>query len=319
MRRQSKVPSEVSVTIVIPTYNAIERLTDLLSSIAASRHDDVIQVLVCDDGSTQDARSAVQAYSRELPIKCLRQSRRGFRAAAARNLGIREARGNVVLFLDSDVVVHGGFLDAHVAAHANAKGSRLVFGFRRRVIAPPEPSPTGSLGSMFESDHREGIVGPDGTKLGEQSEPWYYVFTCNVSVSGPVRRQLFDETFVGWGNEDVEYAYRAWREGAEIACAPKAWVWHVEDASPRDPYRCEDASADFTSVIVNTVRIMLKFPLDTAMRQFLLRDLVGYRVRNGRVIRDHRCNDPTALFEWASERIKYRETSFLDVAREAGE
>ena len=86
-----------TVTVVIPTYNRKGLLPRALTSVARqTRPPD--EVIVVDDGSTDDTEGLVR---REFPdVRYLQQENRG--VAAARNRGIREAKGEWLAFLDSD-------------------------------------------------------------------------------------------------------------------------------------------------------------------------------------------------------------------------
>lgn len=84
-------------SVVIPTYNRREMLRDALASIWSQTFSDY-EVIVVDDGSTDGTRESLA--SANAPLRFLTQSHRG--PGAARNLGIREAQGEYLAFLDSD-------------------------------------------------------------------------------------------------------------------------------------------------------------------------------------------------------------------------
>lgn len=106
---------EPRVSVVLPTYN---RQPFLASAFAAIQSQDVssIEVIVVDDGSTDDTRTTVDALSRSasLPVRYAWQENRG--AYGARNTGIALARGEYVAFYDSDDVWLPVHLRACVAA-----------------------------------------------------------------------------------------------------------------------------------------------------------------------------------------------------------
>jgi GT2 family glycosyltransferase len=84
-------------SVVIPTYNRREMLRDALASIWSQTFSDY-EVIVVDDGSTDGTQESL--ISQNAPFRFLTQSQRG--PGAARNLGIREAQGEYLAFLDSD-------------------------------------------------------------------------------------------------------------------------------------------------------------------------------------------------------------------------
>jgi glycosyltransferase involved in cell wall biosynthesis len=86
-------------SVVIPTYNRAHLLPQALESVFAQEEKD-FEILVVDDGSTDDTEAVLARY--EGRVRVLRQKNSG--PAAARNLGIENARGDYVAFLDSDDV-----------------------------------------------------------------------------------------------------------------------------------------------------------------------------------------------------------------------
>ncbi|MBU1487771.1 glycosyltransferase [bacterium] len=85
------------VTVIIPTYNRASFLTSAVESVLSQDYPD-FEVLVIDDGSTDRTREAIKPYLSK--INYLYQEHKG--VSAARNHGIRLARGEYIAFLDSD-------------------------------------------------------------------------------------------------------------------------------------------------------------------------------------------------------------------------
>src|SRR6266508_3534238 len=93
--RDSRAPR---ISVVIPTYNAAATLPETLESVFGQSFTD-FEVIVVDDGSTDATPDILAAY--EDRIRVLRKVNEG-KPAAARNLGVRAARGEFVAFLDAD-------------------------------------------------------------------------------------------------------------------------------------------------------------------------------------------------------------------------
>jgi glycosyltransferase involved in cell wall biosynthesis len=85
------------VSVVIPVHNGGNTVARAIESALAQRYD-AVDVVVADDGSTDDTREVVGRYVGR--VRVVEQANRG--AAAARNLGLRAARGEYVAFLDAD-------------------------------------------------------------------------------------------------------------------------------------------------------------------------------------------------------------------------
>jgi glycosyltransferase involved in cell wall biosynthesis len=89
------VPDMVSV--VVPTYNRANVVRASIESVLRQSHANV-EVVVVDDGSTDDTQRVVESYG--APVRYLYQANSG--VSAARNLGFASARGEFIALLDSD-------------------------------------------------------------------------------------------------------------------------------------------------------------------------------------------------------------------------
>jgi glycosyltransferase involved in cell wall biosynthesis len=99
------------VSVIIPTYNRAGVVKDAIASVLAQSERD-IEVLVVDDGSTDDTRDVVTA-SGDGRVRCLHKANGG--AASARNLGLSNAGGSYIAFLDSDDLWPPDYLDVMLA------------------------------------------------------------------------------------------------------------------------------------------------------------------------------------------------------------
>lgn len=276
--------SRMKATVVIPTYNRAGRLAELLGCLA-NQGEALARVVVCDDGSSDETPQVARSFAGRLPLVYAHQENRGFRAGQARNMGIARAVGEVIIFVDDDVLVAPDFVASHVAAHAGAARPRVAIGYRSRAFAAVRAQPTWEDILAAEADDRVVDLGPDGDGIGAHRTPWFFVYSCNFSVTrakaeaevdGALPR--FDELFVGWGMEDIELGYRLHQTGYEIVAAPRARVLHIEDPRPRDPFRCEVRSLPpvYDSYVRNSVYFMDKYPDDPVLAQMIRTDMRWY-------------------------------------------
>jgi hypothetical protein len=120
------------VTVVIPAFNAAATLAATLRSVSRQTHAD-LEILVIDDGSTDETAAIALHFCRdEKRARLLRQENRG--VAAARNLGLREARGDYIATLDADDLWHPAKIERQVAAMLRApEPPGFVYTFCRRI------------------------------------------------------------------------------------------------------------------------------------------------------------------------------------------
>lgn len=103
-RKKAMTSQIADVSVVIPVYNRpdlLEQVLECLSAQTYSTHR--MEVLVCDDGSTDDLSPTLQKYSDRLPLmQHLRQTNKG--PSAARNLGTANTSAPVLIYMDSDIL-----------------------------------------------------------------------------------------------------------------------------------------------------------------------------------------------------------------------
>ena len=97
------------ISVIIPTHNRARYVSEAIDSVLAQTYSDY-EVIVVDDGSTDDTRFVLQSYGDK--IRYIYQPNAG--VSAARNHGITEARGDWIAFLDSDDIWFPGKLAEHI-------------------------------------------------------------------------------------------------------------------------------------------------------------------------------------------------------------
>jgi glycosyltransferase involved in cell wall biosynthesis len=169
------------------------------------------EVIVVDDGSTD--RTIEWITTHHLPhVRLLEQSHQG--PAAARNLGVRKANGDFIIFIDSDLVVTPPFLQAHA--------DRLQQGFQE----------TGSdrvftYGAVINTCNFEN---PTDTPYKITDFSNAYFATGNVAIARQWLEEsgLFDTQFQLYGWEDLELGVRLKKLGLKLVKCPEAvgYHWH---------------------------------------------------------------------------------------------
>lgn len=208
-------------SIIIPTYNRSEILSYTLESILRQSIDlNEIEVIVADDGSSDDTKEVVLRYQSKLKLKYVRQEDQGYRAGAARNLGIRSAESPVCIFLDNGILLSSQAIEAHLNVHEQSEEACTVigyiYGFDDDNVHNEElfrlvdyNNPDESIRQLQERgilDNREPLYQELGDDLSKWPAPWVIFWSGNISVKTEVlfRVGLFDEYYTTWGGEDTD-------------------------------------------------------------------------------------------------------------------
>lgn len=230
--------ANLTVSVCIPTRNggaALRRTLRMLSlqTFPMSR----LQIVVADDGS--DPPFTVDASSLPYELVVAHQERNGFGAGRARNLAASRASGDVLLFLDGDVIPEVGVIDDYVSWIQRSSWS-VPMGFSRFV----------DLSDFSDAQLREALLAEsvdqlvDGVDVDSQEyrEP-YLRRTSDLTIDRPdIFRVFVAATFavtaeffwaVGGfrelgvrGIEDIDLGYRLVNQGALLVPARSAQHWH---------------------------------------------------------------------------------------------
>ena len=109
------------ISVIIPTYNRSEYICDAVDSVLAQTYGN-IEIIIIDDGSTDNTEELLRRYGSK--VKYIRQDNAG--PSAARNNGIRNARGDLLAFLDSDDIWLSEKLERQIQLMEQSGGIGLV-------------------------------------------------------------------------------------------------------------------------------------------------------------------------------------------------
>lgn len=210
----------MSISVVIPTFNRArlaQRTVEFLLGLAC--HEQIMQIILVDDRSTDDSVAYLSAQNFGPKVRVLTSSTKG--RAGARNTGIREARGDIVLFLDDDIRCARDLIGAHLRAHEEHAEPVAVQG---RVLPDPESNATvwGEYEDRrFEKIHRLASASPTDA-------PYNCFLTGNVSIPREALQRVggFDESFAGYGFEDYDLGRRLRKHGVRLIYAEDALAYH---------------------------------------------------------------------------------------------
>lgn len=244
------------ISVIIVTYNQAAVLERSIASLHQQDLDVPFEIVVCDDGSDDSTQAVVKAAgSCSRRLRYVWQPDFGFRAGRARNNGLALACGRIIVMIDGDCVPRPFFLRHHYDAHRG--GATLFYGGRLPVRSTVTADGDDWLCAEPPADSSGDLSRLMGWLLSDR--PWMACVTANLSVERSAALR-FDDCFEGWGSEDRDFAYRAWRNGAGVALATEASVFHVEaNNAPWHPF-CGGGSAAVVSLLENKARLLCKYP-----------------------------------------------------------
>jgi GT2 family glycosyltransferase len=196
------------ITVQMCTYNRRALLGRVMQALFAQDLDPALyEIVLVDDGSSDGTYEEVIRNLRPpCALHVVRQKNAGL--ARGRNVGIARARGEIILFMDDDVLATPGLLSAHVRFHQQ----------RARAIC------RGGVINVTSFD----ALPP--ARYTWRNYSGAYFWTTNVSAPLALVREAggFDERFSEYGWEDLELGYRLRRMGVPSILARDALVFHYK-------------------------------------------------------------------------------------------
>ena len=233
-------------SVIICFYNRLDLLPaclDSLRSAATEFH----EVVIADDGSSADVVKSVQELIKnyDFPIIHAWHPRQGPRRSATRNNGIRHASGNYLIFIDADFAILPGAIRSHVEAARRGyfSAGRCKYTTEdqcRKILAE------GASDSLLETIY----AGLTEEPIEKEHRRFTRYSLLYKFLLAPARKVVFgghfsafkqdieavngyDENFVGWGGEDVDFAIRMvrgrFRGTSVIKTARVLHLWHPSE------------------------------------------------------------------------------------------
>jgi GT2 family glycosyltransferase len=202
-------------SIVIPTCRRRDDVVRLVRSLAQQTvPPSEYEVVVVANGPDDGTREALAATSVPYTLRVLYRDTPGL--AAARNAGVNNAFGDVVIILDDDMEPAPGFVAAHLAAHA-AGEAKAVMGPVPIVMSESMSTPSAYVGEKFNR-HLERLARCGGPQTARD----FYGGNLSLPRDVLLRVDGFDERFTQYGNEDVELSLRLASASVPIVFEPSA-------------------------------------------------------------------------------------------------
>ncbi|MFI6791152.1 glycosyltransferase family 2 protein [Nonomuraea sp. NPDC050383] len=250
----------LTVSVIVPAYGGQDKLDLALAALARQTYPaELIEVVVVDNGSTPPLRLPDTRPPGTRLIVCDRPGR-----AAARNAGLAEAGGDVVHWLDSDVLPAPGAVEAHMRWHHVAP-YLVVTGYIRFTDVPVPAELPDDLEQAFEPAEPHGWIVELVERTDGLTDNPQRPFSLHVGGATSVAARLIeaagpmDEDLVL--GQDTEMGYRLAQAGAVFVPEPRARAYHLGPTMRmRDKERIDRVSHAFVADRIPSYRWLRSHP-----------------------------------------------------------
>lgn len=212
-------------SVIIPTYNRIDEIIDLIHSLESQTlAKGYFEIIIVDDGSTDGTEEWILTFKERatLNLHFFKQSHKG--PGAARNKGIHKGSGQIFVFIDSDCIVPPDWL-SQIKNSFDEDPSIRAFGGRDDASNDFSPLLKAINYSM------NSFISTGGMRRGEKKRlAKFYPRSFNMGVHREIVQQIggFGELRHG---QDIEYSHRIIKSGAKVIYIPEAVVYHKRRTS----------------------------------------------------------------------------------------
>lgn len=206
------------VSIVVPVYNGERTIEECIKSLLNLDYPkEKYEIIMVDNNSTDNTVEIMKRY----PVRLLHEKKQG--PYAARNLGIKNASGEIVAFTDADCIADKGWLRQLIK---NFKGATIagvggeILSYNPKTLVEQYSDKSGILSQkIFFNSKFRGLKMP-------------FIATANAAYKKGILNEigLFDDSFLIGG--DVDLAWRVSSKGYRIVYAPKALIFHKHRTTP---------------------------------------------------------------------------------------
>ncbi|MBT9548271.1 MAG: glycosyltransferase [Candidatus Sericytochromatia bacterium] len=214
------------LSVIICTSQGRESyLERCLSNLTQQTHSN-FEVIIADDGS-QNGIAIAKPFSAYFPLRYLHR-KPDYCVSRSRNLAAAQAQGEILVFLDGDILLNPQALAAY-SAHLSFRYQDLLYGYVGYLHHLQSPSfwfpgvQVNWWDSRFEWQDNRLVPNP---KLFNHAYEMAWAGNFAIYRSTYLLLKGFDEAFQGWGGEDLDFAERAVNQGREVHFLLDAWAEH---------------------------------------------------------------------------------------------
>ncbi|MEO0570853.1 MAG: glycosyltransferase [Bacteroidota bacterium] len=206
---------QLSFSFVVPVFNRPDEIKELLDSMVRLDFDQAFEIVIVEDGSEEDAKSVLEGLSRQLDIAYYKKENTG--PGDSRNYGMKKAKGNYFIILDSDCL-----LPSHYLKEVEKQLSKDFV----HCFGGPDAAHASFSDIQKAIDFvMTSVLTTGGIRGNKRGVDRFQPRSFNMGIS----REAFKKTG-GFGNihpgEDPDLTFRIWEQGYKTRLLDQAFVYH---------------------------------------------------------------------------------------------
>ncbi len=198
-------------SIIIPCYNCEKTISNTLNSLLEQKTKKQFEIICVDDGSIDNTKKEIQKIKSK-KVGYFYQKNKG--PAKARNIGAKKAKGEIILFIDSDCVAEKNWLEEMIKPFDDKKVVAVQGAYKTKQKELTARFSQIEIEERYEKMKKSKSIDWVGSYSAAYNKKEYF------SVGG------FDESFPIASGEDPELSYKLHEKGGRIVFNPRAIVYH---------------------------------------------------------------------------------------------
>jgi len=213
------------ISIIILNYNGKDFLKPCLDSVLSAQYEN-LEIIIVDNGSTDESVAYIQENYGSIENLTIIKKGKNFGVPEGRNIGLKQARGEYVIFLDNDTIVDKnwieGFLEAFNVDERIAVAQAKLLSINEKDRFDHAGDYLTTFGFLQDR--------ADGAKDTGQFDRVENIFNAKgaaIMIKNSVLKEVgtFDSSYFMY-LEETDFCWRIWLAGYRVVFAPKAVVWH---------------------------------------------------------------------------------------------
>ncbi|MDP9960205.1 glycosyltransferase family 2 protein [Chryseobacterium lathyri] len=217
------------ISVIVPTYNRVDTLHKCLQHLSNQTiGKENYEVIVVDDCSSDNTPEFCKNYvAISENVKYIRNEK-NLGLATTRNVGIRESKGDILMFLDNDLLISNTFLEAHLNQYRLKQHEDIAL--VSDVTYQPEDLDRTNFGRFIQSRaigyRAEKYM--DGINVSDLPSNFFAGGGSSCKREDAFKIGLFEEGLKKYGSEDEVFGYRLKKSGVKIVFCPSAKLIHFD-------------------------------------------------------------------------------------------